>query len=306
MIAVAYDGTGYGTDGTIWGGELLAVTDPACFTRVGHLRPFALPGGEGAVRLPGPHRPGPAAPGRHRLGRRPAAGGRRRPDGLHILAQQIPRGLGCVTTSSMGRLFDAVASLLGVCQEVTYEGQAAAELEHLARTGSPVTLDFAVAEGVLDPAPVIAGLVEGLRAAAGVADLAAGFHAAVIRATAAAAADRARAAGISVIGLTGGVFANRLLLQLPGRAHQGRLRGALAPHGALQRRRAGARPGHHRRRRDPDRTLRLNRKGVAYVPRNPRQGDRDLGGSGDPDVHRRLRRHHEDRVPGVSAGHGDR
>jgi hydrogenase maturation protein HypF len=52
MIAVIYDGTGYGTDGTIWGGELLAVTDPACFTRVGHLRPFALPGGEGAVRHP--------------------------------------------------------------------------------------------------------------------------------------------------------------------------------------------------------------------------------------------------------------
>ena len=213
MIAVAYDGTGYGTDGTIWGGELLAVTDPAGFTRVGHLRPFALPGGEGAVRHPARialdllHRAGvdwgaDLAP--------VAAVGQ---DGLHILAQQIPRGLGCVTTSSMGRLFDAVASLLGVCQEVTYEGQAAVELEHLARTGSPVTLDFAVAEGVLDPAPVIAGLVEGLRAGAGIADLAAGFHAAVIRATAAAAADRARAAGISVIGLTGGVFANRLLLQ---------------------------------------------------------------------------------------------
>ncbi|TXI43910.1 MAG: carbamoyltransferase HypF, partial [Mycobacterium sp.] len=213
MIAVAYDGTGYGTDGTIWGGELLAVTDPAGFTRVGHLRPFALPGGEGAVRHParialdllrragidwGADLPPVAAVGQ---------------DGLHILAQQIPRGLGCVTTSSMGRLFDAVASLLGVCQEVTYEGQAAVELEHLARTGSPVTLDFAVAEGVLDPAPVIAGLVEGLRAGAEVADLAAGFHAAVIRATAAAATDRARAAGISVIGLTGGVFANRLLLQ---------------------------------------------------------------------------------------------
>ena len=117
-----------------------------------------------------------------------------------------------------------MASLLGVCQEVTYEGQAAVELEHLARTGSPVTLDFAVAEGVLDPTPVIAGLVEGLRAGAGIADLAAGFHATVIRATAAAAADRARAAGISVIGLTGGVSPIDFCCRTSGRAHRGRLR----------------------------------------------------------------------------------
>lgn len=106
-----------------------------------------------------------------------------------------------------------MASLLGVCQEVSYEGQAAIELEHLARHGRPTALNFDVAEGVLDPAPVIAGIVEGMRSGTAIADLAAGFHQAVIRATAVAAAESARAAGISVIGLTGGVFANRLLLQ---------------------------------------------------------------------------------------------
>ena len=216
IIAVAYDGTGYGTDGTIWGGELLAITDPTTFSRVGHLAPLALPGGEGAVRQPArialdllmragvdwtPELPPVAAVGEA---------------GLNVLAQQIPRGLGCVPTSSMGRLFDAVASLLGVCQQVSYEGQAAIELEHLARQGHPSRAelaDFAVTAGVMDPAPVIAAIAEGVRSGADPADLAAGFHRAVIRATAEAALGCADTAGISVVGLTGGVFANRLLLQ---------------------------------------------------------------------------------------------
>ena len=164
ILAVAFDGTGYGLDGTIWGGELLAVSDPAGFERVGHLARFALPGGDGAVRQPA----------RIALDLLIRAGVEWMPDlppvaavgetGLHALAQQIPRGLGCVATTSMGRLFDAVASLLGICQYVSYEGQAAVELEHLARHGRPVPVDFVVAAGVLDPAPLIAGLVDGLRA----------------------------------------------------------------------------------------------------------------------------------------------
>ena len=217
MLAVTYDGTGYGTDGTIWGGELLLITDPSEFTRVGHLTPFALPGGDGAARQPARIaldlllRAGVAW--EDDLPPVAAVGA----DGLHVLRQQIPRGLGCVTTTSMGRLFDAVASLLGLCQTVSYEGQAAVELEHLARQGlrrgRSASVDFDVRAGVMDPAPMIAGLVEGLRAGADTCDLAAGFHRAVVRATAEAVLDCARAAGMSVIGLTGGVFANRLLLQ---------------------------------------------------------------------------------------------
>jgi len=212
MVAIAYDGTGYGTDGTIWGGELLVITEPARFTRAGHVAPFALPGGDGAVRNPA----------RIALDLLRRAGiewaddlapvGAVGDTGRHILAQQFSRDVGLVATSSMGRLFDAVASLLGVCQRVTNEGQAAVELEHLARRGDPAPLAFGVDGALLDPVPLIAELVAGLRAGVSPADLAAGFHAAVIDATAAAAGSVARAAGIPAIGLTGGVFVNRILL----------------------------------------------------------------------------------------------
>jgi hydrogenase maturation protein HypF len=212
IVAVTYDGTGYGPDGSIWGGELLTITDPVEYTRAGHLVPFALPGGDGAVRQPARialdllHRAG--VPWSADLASVAALS----EADLHVLGQQIPRGVGCVPTSSMGRLFDAVASLLGVCQQVSYEGQAAVELEHLARTGDPVGLSFTVTDGLLDPVPLIAALVERLRAGADRADLAAGFHQGVIDATAAAARHCADSAGIGTIGLTGGVFANRILL----------------------------------------------------------------------------------------------
>lgn len=211
-VVVAYDGTGYGTDGTIWGGELLMLGEPGRFTRAGHLAPFALPGGDGAVRQPARialdllHRAGLA------WDAAPAPVAAVGPTGVHILAQQIPRGVGCVPTTSMGRLFDAVASLLGICQDVSYEGQAAVELEALARDAAPASLEFRVCNGVLDPVPMIRGLVSGMQAGIPGRELAAGFHAAVIEATATAAAATARAAGISTIGLTGGVFVNRLLL----------------------------------------------------------------------------------------------
>lgn len=222
-VVVAYDGTGYGTDGTVWGGEVLAIADPARFTRVGHVAEFALPGGDGAVLQP--------ARIALDLARRagldwedlPAPLAAVGPAGRHVLAQQLPRGVGCVPTTSMGRLFDAVASLLGVCQHVSYEGQAAIELEQIARGAPGAPLEFVVRDGVLDPLPLIHGLVDGMRANIPTASLAAGFHAAVVRATVDAAEGCARTAGITTIGLTGGVFVNRLLLDgvARGLAHRG-------------------------------------------------------------------------------------
>ena len=99
-LVIAYDGTGYGTDGSIWGGELLAVPSPDRFSRVGHLAVFALPGGDGAARQPARialdllHRA--AVPWEFAPAPLAAVGDR----GLHILAQQIPRGVGCVPTTS--------------------------------------------------------------------------------------------------------------------------------------------------------------------------------------------------------------
>lgn len=213
VLVAAFDGTGYGTDGTIWGGELLTLTDPTEFTRVGHLAPFALPGGDEAARHPARialdllHRAGIGWEAD--LPPVTAVGA----DGVHVLEQQIPRGLGCMTTTSTGRLFDAVASLLGVCQTVTYEGQAAVELEHLARDARAAHVEFDVRAGVIDPLPAITGLVAGLRAGRAVPELAAGFHAGLISATATAIGQCAATTGIGTVGLTGGVFVNQILLE---------------------------------------------------------------------------------------------
>jgi hydrogenase maturation protein HypF len=132
---------------------------------------------------------------------------------LRLLRSQLDSGLGCVPCTSMGRLFDAVASLLGVRHRATYEGQAAIELEMLAAGPTDRRLSFTVgAEGVFDPTPVLAGIVAGMRAGVPAAELALAFH----RAVADTVADVVvRVAGpVRVAGLTGGVFQNVLLLGL--------------------------------------------------------------------------------------------
>jgi hydrogenase maturation protein HypF len=225
VVGVSFDGTGYGSDHTIWGGEILALgTDSHRFVRAGHLLAVPLPGGDAAVRNPW----------RMALSQLWAAGvdwnselapvAAAPPDQLRVVRSQLESGVGCVPCSSMGRLFDAVASLLGVRHRIDYEGQAAIELEALAETSGDTarpSLPLTVrADGVIDPATMVQTMVAALYAGTPPALLAAAFHEAVADAVAKVVVQVAGA--VRLVGLTGGVFQNVLLL----RACRNRLRDA--------------------------------------------------------------------------------
>jgi hydrogenase maturation protein HypF len=217
VIGVAFDGTGYGTDGAVWGGEVL-VAGYGGFRRAAHLRYVPLPGGDAAVERP--YRMALAhlhAAGVPWAGDLPPVAACR-PAELDVVAHQVRSGFGAVPTSSMGRLFDAVSSLAGVRHVVDYEAQAAIELEGLAR-GVPAAGPYAFglrdgADGavVADPAPVVRVVVEQWRGGVAPAVIAARFHAAVA-VLIGELAERVRAAtGLGVVCLGGGVFGNALLL----------------------------------------------------------------------------------------------
>jgi hydrogenase maturation protein HypF len=215
IIGVSFDGTGYGCDETIWGGEILAVgPDSHRFVRVGHLLPVPLPGGDAAVRNPW----------RMALSQLWVAGIDWTPDlapvaaatpaELRLIRSQLDSNAGCVACSSMGRLFDAVASLLGVRHRIDYEGQAAIELEVLADSAGSHTVELHMdvsRDGVISPTGLVRAMVSALSAGAEPASLAAGFHRAV--ADAAAEVVCLVAGEVRLVGLTGGVFQNVLLLR---------------------------------------------------------------------------------------------
>ncbi|GMU91664.1 MAG: carbamoyltransferase [Candidatus Hydrogenedentota bacterium] len=216
VLAVSWDGTGLGADGTIWGGEFL-IADRSEFVRAAHLRPFPLPGGEQAVK----------EPRRSALAILMAVYGNLEEMGfvptvraftgteLRTLRTMVDRNVNAPLTSSAGRLFDAVASIIGICQRTTFEGQAAMALEGLAAQAGNGGRDYEVAidddrtQQVLDWAPLIRAVVRDLAAGVSPAQISAGFHGALAKCI----LHVALRAGLRDVVLTGGCFQNAVLTE---------------------------------------------------------------------------------------------
>ncbi|MGI8879883.1 MAG: carbamoyltransferase HypF [Jatrophihabitans sp.] len=216
VIGIAFDGTGYGTDGAIWGGEAL-VADYRGFERFAHLGYLPLPGGDAAVQRP--YRMALAAlqaAGVHWDERLPSVA-ICPPDERRVLRHQLRTGMGCVPTSSMGRLFDAMSSLAGVRHIADYEAQAAIEFEALARGVVPApTYSFPLvvdaATVIADPLPVVREIAADVLVGRAAAEIAADFHAAVIDLVLQLARAARDSLGLHTVGLSGGVFQNVVLL----------------------------------------------------------------------------------------------
>ena len=204
VLGVALDGYGYGDDGCAWGGELMLL-EGAGWRRCGHLLPLVMPGGDRAAREP--WRMGVAAlmalgRGAEAVERFPANPLAGRFSALLVADTEMP------TTTSMGRLFDAAAALLGICTQQTYEGQAAMELEALVRVPRCLQAGYRISDQVLDFRPLLAALLEpGLPVREG-AEL---FHGTLIAGLAEWIGLAAMRTGQTDIVLGGGCFMNRIL-----------------------------------------------------------------------------------------------
>ena len=211
VIGVAFDGTGYGTDGTIWGGEFL-VADLAGFERAGHLAAVPMPGGAAAIRQPW----------RMAAAYLDAAGGplagldvaRRNEASWAPAIQLARRGINAPLTSSAGRLFDAVAAVLGVRDAINYEGQAAVELEQLADTTERGSYRARIRPGPpvqVAGADLVRAVADDLIAGTSRAVIAARFHNGVAAVIEECCTLLREQHGLMVVALSGGVFQNLLL-----------------------------------------------------------------------------------------------
>ncbi len=216
VLGVSWDGTGYGTDGTIWGGEFLRVGRSSC-ERVGHLRTFRLPGGEKAVR----------EPRRSAIGllyeMHGAALFERRDlpplrtfeaEDAGVLGKMLEKNVHSPVTSSAGRLFDAVASIVGICQKMRFEGQAAMYLEYaLEAYRTEASYPFEIREDggarVLDWEPMIRGILQDADREVPAGEISAKFHNTLVEFI----VEMARRAGEERVALSGGCFQNRALTE---------------------------------------------------------------------------------------------
>ncbi len=218
FVGVAYDGLGYGDDGRLWGGEIL-VADYTGFKHTGRFARVPMPGGEKAVERPARmamgHLFGPEAGlGAIDLGYAGPFLNRMDEWEIAVVRRMIERGVNSPLVSSAGRLFDAAASLLGLCDDNTYEGEAAMRLEAAAGGygGRPLPWQITERDGlwVFDPSVTLQTMLVDARTQS-IGRVAARFHASIIEATAALVKIAAYRAGTTRVCLGGGVFANRIL-----------------------------------------------------------------------------------------------
>jgi len=217
VLGLAFDGTGFGPDGSIWGGEFL-VADLDGYKRVGHLAGVALVGGNQAVREPWRLA---LSWIRAACGHDEAARFGRETDPRWAPVLALVEGPEPLITTSAGRLFDAVASIIGVRHRVNYEAQAAIELEAIA-AAEPVDTPFECEPAIgwvdgsliLDPAPVVAQVVAGRRLRIAPSVLAAAFHSSLAKGLVEAAAQLAADNATDTVALSGGVFQNARLATL--------------------------------------------------------------------------------------------
>ncbi|MBA3892126.1 MAG: carbamoyltransferase HypF [Gemmatimonadales bacterium] len=210
VIGIALDGTGWGDDGTIWGCELFTGSVAGGLVRAAHLLPAVLPGGDAAARWPVQAAAGFLA----QTDTAPAAGEApfELPERYARAAELVTKDVRCFPTTSAGRLFDTAAALLGFTREITYEGQAAVWLEHLAHAGGPAEpYPMPYAAGVLDYRPLLAALLADRRAGRDRGTVARAFHGGLAAGLAAAVLALHHGTGIATVVLSGGVFQNELL-----------------------------------------------------------------------------------------------
>ncbi len=213
-IGVAFDGLGFGLDGTIWGGEFL-IADLVKFERVGHLEAVAMPGGTAAIKQPW----------RMAASYLRKAYGENVPEQLKVVERNanqwrqitalMKSRVNSPLTSSAGRLFDAVAAILSVRDVINYEGQAAVELEQLASVGEDDAYELPVPAAIpfeISGADLVRSVVDDLRACTSVDVVAARFHNSVALMIVKACAAIRTIRGLALVALSGGVFQNQLLL----------------------------------------------------------------------------------------------
>jgi hydrogenase maturation protein HypF len=216
VIGVAFDGTGYGEDGQIWGSEFL-VCDFQHFKRRAHLKYVVLPGGEAAIRKPYRMAISHLYQLPHLLTDGLTLFDRVDPAEREIVSRQIERRINSPLTSSCGRLFDAVSSLLGICDVATYEGQAAIEMEMLADEGFKDGYHWPLSGGkfpvAIDAEPILGNIIHDLKAGVPIAVIAARFHNAVAEMVSKVCCLIRERDGLNKVSLSGGVFQNTYLLK---------------------------------------------------------------------------------------------